>query len=291
MEIKKDFLCIDYSWVPNSRFIFNNLSKLYSVDIVDEKTLLTHNYANDYKVIILYLHEQHTIPITNKIISKYPNAKLVQHDDTDFEDIQIWSHRKPDLVMQRELTLNSKNPWGCAVAPHHFPIPSMCDNVTDKPFDVFFMGTMTNSRRIPFIRKLIELKEGALRHLSWNIQVTAADVRTPIEYRSAINRSKIGLHYYGNSYDSWRLWELASCGTCMLIPKLPLLSISDDFMPFNSPVTIKDDLSDLADKILYYLENDRWRLKGLEIKNDYDKNHTPDKCFEHYLKMLNKYIL
>lgn len=289
--MKKDFLCFDYSWVPNSRFIFNKLSQIYSVDIVDEKNLNSFNYADDYSNIVLYLHESYTIPITNKIISMYPNAKLIQHDDTDFEDIQVWTTKKPDLIMQRELTEKSNNPWGSPVAPHHFPIPSMWQETIEKPFDVFFMGTLSNPRRLPFINKLIELQKGPLKKLNWKIKLTPPDHRTPEEYKWTINRTKIGLHHFGNSYDSWRIWELASCGVCTIMTKTPLLSISDEHMPFKSPVIIKDDFSDLEEKILYYLDNDRWKQKGLEIKKDYDTYHTPDKCFDQYLSNLKKFVL
>ena len=289
--MKKDFLCIDYSWVPNSRFIFNKLAETYSVDIVDETNLTSFKYAEDYHAIIIYLHENHTIPITNDIIARYPNAKLVQHDDTDHEDIQIWTERKPDLVMQRELTPNSKNPWGCLTAPHHFPIPSMWEDVKEKPYDIFFMGTFTNPRRKPFIDKLIQLKEGSLSHLNWKFSINPVDARTPEEYKQAINRSKIGLHHYGNSYDSWRMWELASCGVCTLMTKVPLLSIAEEHMPFTSPVIISDDFSDLEDTILYYLKDDRWKIRGVQAKNEYDTYHTPEKCFDKYHETLQKYCI
>ncbi len=288
--MKKDFLCIDYSWVPNSRFIFNKLSELYRVDIVDETNLTSFNYAEDYSNIIIYLHEGHTIPITNQLIARYPNAVLIQHDDTDHEDIQVWTDRSPDLVMQRELTPNSKNPWGCLVAPHHFPIPSMDLNIKEKPYDVFFMGTLTNPRRKPFVEKLIELMEGSLSHLNWKVGLNPIDVRTPEEYAQAINSCKIGLHHYGNSYDAWRMWELASCGVCTLMTEVPLLSISADHMPFTSPVIFKDAFSDLEEKILYYLQEDRWRKRGEEAKKEYTQYHTPDKCFEKYHEMLKKVI-
>ena len=288
--MKKDFLCIDYSWVPNSRFIFDQLASVYSVDIVDETNLTSFPYAGDYSCIILYLHEHHTIPITNSILARYPNAKLVQHDDTDLEDVQIWSEKRPDLVMQRELTRNTKNPWGCPVAPHHFPIHSMWQETDEKKFDVFFMGTLTNPRRKPFVEKLMSLKSGPLRHLDWKVSLNRQNMRTPEEYRWAINRSKIGLHHYGNSYDAWRMWELASCGVCTIMTEVPLLSISEEHMPFRSPVIIKDDLSDLEEKILYYLEDDRWRARGEEAKIEYDAYHTPEKCFEKYREILEENV-
>jgi len=289
--MKKDFLCIDYSWVPNSRFIFMKLSERFSCDIVDEKTLDNFPYAEDYSNIILYLHEPHTISKTNKIIDRYKNAKLIQHDDTDFEDIQIWTTKKPDLIFQRELTLKSKNPWGSTVVPHHFPIFSMKEDFGDKQYDVFFMGTLTNTRRLPFIQKIVELQKTTLNHLKWKLMLTPADHRTPKEYKKSINQSKIGLHSPGNSFDSWRIWELASCGLCTIMPKLPLLSVGDGYMPYNSYVEIRDDYSDLEEKILYCLESERWKDIGESNLLEYTNDHTPEKCFLHYLKMLKNHIL
>lgn len=277
----KDILCLDYSWVPNSRFIFNRLADIYSVDIVDETNIQTFSYANDYKMIILYLHEGHLRRLTDELIARYPNAVLVQHDDTDLEHIQNWSNRVPDLVMQRELTDNSQNPRGSEVKPHHFPIPSMHIPNQEKDIDVFFMGTLTNPRRVPFIKKLQELKENSLSHLRWELLVTARDVRTPTEYKNTINRSKIGLHYYGNSYDSWRIWELASCDCAILMPESPLLSINEA-MPFTEFETFKEDFSDLEDKIKFLLADNNWTRVGQESKLAYDLRHNPEKCFEYY---------
>ena len=278
----KDFLFIDYSWVPNSRLIFNMFAEEYNCDIVDEKTLTTFDYASDYKNIVLYLHENETIALTNEIINRYPNCKLIQHDDTDLENVQVWSTRKPDLVMQRELTKNTKNPWQCQVRAHHFPMESKNDNVTNKDIDVFFMGCMTNPRRIGPVKKMVELSENQLKHLKWELMITEINQRTPEIYRERINRCKIGLHCYGNSYDSHRIWELASCGVCTIMPESPLISIDKNNNFYDKYVVCKEDFSDLQEKIEMVLKNDKWMEIGSLAQKDYEENHSPEQCYKKY---------
>jgi hypothetical protein len=130
----KDILFFSYSWVDNANYIFKKFESLgYKCDFVYENTIQDFKPVNDYKVIFLYLHEDYTIPITNKIIDTfYKYSYLVQHDDTDFENIQVWSNKKPDLIMHRELTDSSKNPWDSPVFPFHFPIFSKYDKEYQK---------------------------------------------------------------------------------------------------------------------------------------------------------------
>lgn len=281
-NMKKDFLFIDYSWVENSRLIFNMFASEFSCDIVDETNLQSFKYADDYRYIVLYLHDDRTIKITNYIISLYPNAKLIQHDDTDFEDIQIWTDKKPDLVMQRELTPSSKNPWGCPVRPHHFPMPSLREEVMEKDIDVFFMGCLTNSRRRKPFLKMLELAEGPLKHLNWKLLLTPINQRTPELFKNCINKCKIGLNCYGNSYDSHRIWQLASCGVCTIMPKPPLLSIQEEHNHYKDYIECKEDFSDLQEKIEFALRNDNWRKIGNDALNSYELNHNPRACYEKY---------
>jgi len=285
--MQKDFLCFDYSFVPNSRFIFNGLAETgYSVDIVDEKTYESFDYAEDYRFIILYLHEYYTISLTDQIIERYPNAKLIQHDDTDFVDVQSWSNRQPDLVMQRELVDDTRSPWDCPILPHHFPMPSMYSKNTEKENDIFFYGTMTNNRRFPVVKKLWELYKGELSHLKWDMVVTAANERTPEEYKKAINNCKVGIHCFGNSYDSWRIWELASCGVCTIMPESPLLSISPEHNHYDEYLRCDDNFDNIKEVIEDALSNNKWKEMGKKSFAAYNENHTPERCFDIYLENL-----
>ena len=94
------------------------------------------------------------------------------------------------------------------------------------------MASLTNPRRIPFIKHVEKLANTSLKHLNWNLQITPINVKTP-NYKEIINQSKIGLHYFGNSYDSIRIWELASAKCGIIMPRLKLKSTSSEWMPFN----------------------------------------------------------
>ena len=289
---KKDFLFFNYSWVPNSTFIFESFQKMgYSCDFVDEDNIKTFIPQCEYKIVVLYLHEDWTIPYTNNIINNYcQNSFLIQHDDTDFQDVQIWSNRSPDLIMQREYNSDTINPYNCPIYPFHFPIFSRYEEkYQSKDIDICFIANLTNPRRIPFIYHLQHLQKTSLSHLNWHVNITPVTNGTySPDTQEILNRSKIGLHYFGNSYDSWRIWELASTKTAIIMPKLRNKSTMDDHMPFHHYIVMRDDFQDLEEKIISTLENNKYKEIAELAYIDYNKNHTPEKCFEKYLYIVKK---
>lgn len=290
--MQKDILFFSYSWVDNANYIFKKFENIgYICDYVYENTIHNFTPKHNYKAIFLYLHEPHTIPITNYLIDTfYKYSYLIQHDDTDFEDVQIWSNKKPDLIMQRELTDKTTNLWNCPVFPFHFPIPSKYDEkYQNKIYDVSFLASLTNQRRLPFVKHVEHLANTSLNHLNWNLQITPRDVKSP-NYKKIINQSKIGLHYFGNSYDSIRIWELASAKCGIIMPKLKTKSTSKDWMPFEQYLEIQDDFQDLEQKILLMLENDKYKNFAQNAFDDYNKNHNPEKCFDKYYETFLKFI-
>jgi len=288
----KDFLFFNHSWVPNSTYIFKCFEKCgYSCDYVDEKNILNFVVENEYKVVVLYLSIDWTVPIINSILEKYcKNSFIIQHDDTDNEQVQRYYSVSPHLIMQRELTDNTHNPYDCPIYPNHFAIPSVYDEKlqsSEKQYDVIFLGTPSNPRRESFIKKIVNLSEGKLSHLRWFIRYQPA--RTPTEYLYVVNKTKIGLNYPGNSYDSWRIWELASAKVCTIQPQLKLNSTKEGHMPYDEYIRINDDHSDLEERIIEQLQNDRYKEIAQRSFDDYYENHTPEKCFEKYHEIVCKY--
>lgn len=289
--MQKDFLFFSYSWVKNANYYFKKIESLgYECDFVFETNLQEFKPIHKYKNIVLYLHEDWSIPITNDLINNYfKDSKLIQHDDTDFEDVQIWTNRKPDLILQREYTDSTKNYWNSKIYPFHFPMPSIYDSKYEKDIDISFMGTLTNARRLPFINHIINLSKGNLKHYKWYIDVRPADTRTPDLFKEISNRSKIGLHYFGNSYDSIRIWELASAGCSLVMPKMRTKIVNDDtLMPFKNYTIIKDDFSDLEEKLNYLMIDENYKKISEKSKLDYDLNHNPEKCFEYYFNKIKE---
>lgn len=292
--MEKDFLFLNYSWVWGSTTYFKYFEKMgHTIDIVDEQSIGNFIPKYNYKNIVLYLHEGYTFPYTNSIIENYKDSFLIQHDDTDEEQLQVWSNREPNLFMQRELTNDTKINTQSPVIPFHFPMNSIYDeNLNqEKKYDISFIGNVTNQRRIPFVDYIINLSQNELSHLKWYIDVKGATNQPGYateNFKSVVNQSKIGLHYFGNSYDSIRIWEILSCKTALLMPKMKTLSVSDIAMPLNEYVIFKDDFSDLKEKILFLLENDKWKEIS-EIGHKAYNNHNIEKCCEYYYNQVMKY--
>lgn len=284
----KDFLFFNYSWVFNSTYIFKSFENSgYSCDFVDEDSLRSFIPYCKYKVVVLYLHEPWSIPITTQLINDYfYDSFLIQHDDTDFEHVQVWGNKIPNLIMQREYTNNTQTPYGTVpIFPHHFPIPSIYrEEYQTKEIDVCFLGAPTNHRREFFVRKINELAITTLKNINWFIKYD--NNRNHDEFIEILNKSKIALNYPGNSYDAHRIWEAASAKCCIIQPQLPLKSIQANHMFFDDYIKIDMNCSDLQDKILFALNNDEYKTWADRAFISYNKNHNPKKCFEKYLEIV-----
>lgn len=288
----KDFLFFNHSWVPNSTYIFKCFEKCgYTCDYIDEKNIKDFLIKDEYRVVVLYLGIPWTLPYIHNILEKHcKNSFIIQHDDTDYEHVQKYYEVIPNLIMHREVTDNTTNPYDCPLYPNHFAIPSMYNEElqsTEKEFDVMFLGTPTNLRRENFIKRVINLSEGKLSHLKWYVRYSP--VRTPGEYMHVINKTKIGLNYPGNSYDSWRTWELASAKVCTIQPQLKTKSTQSCHMPYDEYIRIRDDHIDLEEKIIEQLEDNKYKEMGQLSYDSYNKYHTPEKCFEKYHEIVCKY--
>lgn len=283
----KDFLFLNYSHVWGSSTYFRYFAKRgHTVDIATERDYET--YLNNpnvvYKNIVVYLHEPDQLRSINLYIDSHPESFLIQHDDTDEEQIQHWTNKEPQLYMRREQTSNTAIATQSPVYPFHFPMNSIASPM-EKEYDVCFVGTITSPRRLAFVQKLIDLSTTSLKHLRWYIDAKDYPGWIPgyasEGFQSAVNKSKIGLHYFGNSYDATRIWEVLSCNTALAMPKLrnviPEQPLADD-----AYALIHDDVSNLEDVIVSLLENDTWKTVAARGQEEYAKYHTLDKCCEYY---------
>jgi hypothetical protein len=161
-----------------------------------------------------------------------------------------------------------------------------------KEYDVCFVGTITHPRRLEFVNKLKELSNGELSHLRWYIDTSDYPgwvPGTPSEgLKNAINKSKIALHYFGNSYDSTRIWEILSCDTALLMPKYRVIIPELPLDP-SAYETISDDFSNLQEKIEYLLKDDNWKNTARLGQTHYNEVHTREKCCEYYYAKVMKH--
>ena len=117
----KDFLFLNYDWVPNSTYLFKCFEACgYECDYVNEQTLQNFVPRYKYRVVVAYLHEPWQLPLINHLRHTYlSNSYWVQHDDTDEEHVQQWFDTAPDLIIQREVTARTVNPYNKPLYPHH----------------------------------------------------------------------------------------------------------------------------------------------------------------------------
>jgi hypothetical protein len=286
-KVQKDFLFLNYSHVWGSSTYFKYFAKRgHSVDIATQSDYISYlsNPNVSYKNIVVYLHEPSQLMYINAYIDSHPECFLIQHDDTDEEQIQRWTLREPGLYMRREQTADTRITTSSPVYPIHFPMNSIY-SPSPKEYDVCFVGTITSPRRRAFVDKLVELSTTTLQHLKWYIDAKDYPGWVPGHasegFTSAVNKSKIGIHYFGNSYDATRIWEVLSCDTALLMPKLRG-AIPEQPLVEDAYEILKDDFSDLEEKILSLLEDDRWKAVARRGQEEYEKYHTLEKCCQYY---------
>jgi hypothetical protein len=288
----KDFLFLHYSWVAPASYIFRAFEKCgYTCDFVTEREIHTWTPTTDYKIIVAYLHDY--APWVNRIVSEwFPHSFLIQHDDTDFPNVMSYYSRQPDLILHRELTDKSQTPYpNTPTYGMHFPIASVynAEQSANKKYDVCFLGCPNNPRRNIFISTIEQLANNELAHLKWYIKYEPT--RNWYEFQQVVNQSKIGLNYPSNSFDTQRVWELASASSCIIQPEMPNLSVKEQGRRFDSYVVIDPSCSDLREKILWCLEKDRWKQQGAMALEQYQLHHSQIRCFERYHDIILRHCL
>jgi hypothetical protein len=287
----KDFVCFNFTWVWSSSTYFEYFKeKGHSVDIVTE-----HNYREfcekdefRYKNILLYLHWKEHLEVINPFINRHPESYLIQHDDGDEQHLVYWTTRQPDLIMKRELTDATLKHTNAILYPMHFPMKSIWDPVKypEKKYDVVFICGITNHKRTVLIEKLKALQQRKWPHLKMLFDTAGAPVtgNATDGFREAYNCAKIGIHYFGNSLDSTRIWEILSCQTALLMPRLRTRITEEPFMPFDhsSYESMADNFSDIEQKIESLLENDRWKEVAERGQREFTLHQSHDKCREYY---------
>lgn len=278
----RDFLAFHgYSSNFNFKILCDTLIEFgYTADRVDEASLTTFQYHDNYKYIIMCWHSEleHYSFIKKLIKRRYADTPIILYDDTDWNVKTMKFYKKPHIVFKRELSEKTKK---IKNVPYYSMSKIVKDNYrleVEKIYDVSFVGAVTSKYRDILYDKLDHIKKD-----SWFISKN----KYPYDdYIRILNQSKIGLSTFGNGYDTIRYWEVISCKTALLSPKIPL-DIVDDLTE-KEMVCSDADASDLEEKINYLLENDRW---GIYAENGYEafqKRHSNIKRTEYFLAKINE---
>jgi hypothetical protein len=138
----------------------------------------------------------------------------------------------------------------------------------DKLYDICFIISPGNAFREGFAKQLSAYctKKGHKAYISTSGGVPAE------EYVRIIRQSKTALSLRGLGWDTYRYYDIASLGTCLISEYLPI-EIQNNFINKEEAVFF-DDFSDFTRKFEWALKNN-WQEIGDAGKEKFDLWHVP----------------
>lgn len=134
--------------------------------------------------------------------------------------------------------------------------------LNNRPIDVHSRITTNGTNWYSYMRG--EATEAAER-LSARFSVAWKGKVSKRQYFAELYQSKICFSPFGYGEVCWRDFEAMSCGSLLLKPDMSHLKLKGDpFRPFETYVPVAWDLSDIEEKIDYYLRNETERLSIVE---------------------------
>ena len=215
--------------------------------------------------------------------SNIPIAFCDHEDSITIRD-DIIKEFKPDFIFKRELT---------AKIDGIYPLPfsSICfdfqEDIKEKTIDVFCCFGFTHEIR----RKIRNLLQTDERLKKYNVIANVNDCGDKMfgykGYLEMLSSAKINIVARGHGMDSVRRFESVTFSGLVLADKLPLIT-PNDYENQKHIVYYKNDLSDLVEKIVYYLEHEEERKKIGEAGREHTfKYHTSIRRAEYFLSICN----
>ena len=181
---------------------------------------------------------------------------------------QICNQRKPAVIFKRELWTGEESD-GPVPFPFSFKSGKSGDTLLNscelsrvspdpsKTMDVLFWAvesSLTRKRAFEILRGRYDCgKNGSVPD-----RKARRYSRKGEKYFAALASAKICLSFRGEGFDTLRYWEIPASGSFM-ISESPVIRIPENFENGTQAVFCRPDLSDLTDKIDYYLRNEKER--------------------------------
>lgn len=255
------------------------------------------NRITEFGFMILSSPRTYAIKALHQLLDTFKSKPLPlvysDHEDGDNIRVDLIKEFQPDVIFKRELTQLTRDihplPFSCAINS----FPEVDDN--NKIYDVFALFGMT----YPIRRKVVETL------LSYNLPNTYLGVDTKKfdnmgliesnkkligyrDYLTMIAQSKIAISVRGHGRDTVRRWEIPAYNTCMFYCD-PCLMTPYEFEDGKHVVYFKEDLSDLREKLDYYLSHDKEREEIARNGREHLlKYHTNIKRAEYFLNIVKK---
>lgn len=190
----------------------------------------------------------------------------------------------PDFIFKRELFQEDG-------IVHPLPFSSVCfdlqDDIKEKTIDVFCVFGLTHQIR-KNIRDLLRSDERLKKYkIIANVNDCGDRMFGYQGYLEQMAQAKINITARGHGIDTVRKWETLTYSGLVLADKLPQI-VPNDYEDGKHIVYYQNDLSDLVDKIIYYLEHDEERKKIGEAGRAHTfKYHTSIRRAEYFLSICN----
>ncbi len=254
---------------------------------------------DEFDIIVLSSPRTYAVRAAEQILRDFNGIPkpliFTEHEDGDNIRHDIINKFHPCVVFKREMTELTKGVFPLPFSCSYEGLPRYSDE--EKEIDVFALFGNTHELRAKTVAKILDAR---LERRGYNIHVgidtglheyrksffQIPPMQTWKKYMESIAKSKIAIAVRGWGRDTVRRWEIPAYNTMMLECDCGVLTP----YPFVDKVTcakFKEDLSDLIDKIIYYLEHDEER-KAIAARGHEHllKYHTNEKRAEYFLDIV-----
>lgn len=191
--------------------------------------------------------------------------------------------RRPfDLIFKREILSGTNVESNVHALPIGFNMDRLENVKTDeKKYDVSFWAVESDPIRTQALNLIKDKWDCESNGTTLN-QTFVKYARKGDFYLEELQRCKVVLNFRGGGWDTLRYWEVPALGTFMISGK-PGFLIPNNFVDDESIVYCQDDLSDLVEKIDYYLKNESERERIAKNSREHLLNYHTDKARAEYI--------
>ena len=294
---------IDHPW--NTKFHINYKQYPKNLGYVPHSLLssLTARFYRNFDAVIVASAKMSAFSAYSEILKNIPTkTPVVFIDGGDQADIgggvtheggehlykQTVTARPFDLIFKREYLLNTD------LGPNVYPYPisfnfDRLPKTHKKPamkYDVSFWAVESDPVRTKVLEFLCDKFDCSANGTTTN-QKFSKYARKGLFYLQELSSCRVTLNFRGTGWDTLRYWEVPALGR-FLISQKPEIYIPNNFIDGESIVYVSDDLSEIHDKIVFYLKNDAVRERIASAARNHCITYHSDICRADYLLSILK---
>lgn len=274
---------IDYPWNPKFHINFKPYPKNLGYSGFTIPKPFAPNF-NGIDLVILASAKKDALKAYNDVLPRIADKPILFLDGGDLPEIggdfqrfqlgdfykEVVRKREFDIVLKREyLTELHQGDSRIHPFPLSFPYNLSIQSTpeSEKKYQVSFWGQQNPEIRTNALRLLQDKYDCASNGTTLNQNFNTYKRKGKF-YLEEIARCKIVLNFRGGGWDTMRYWEVPATGTFMISQK-PQIVIPDNFQEGEQVVWCDDSLTDLIDKIDYFLTHTEEREKIARQSHDH----------------------